>query len=287
MRLAVSGHDQEQEPALVRNGSMRQSRQAEASRGKGARRLRLLWVFALAALLFGCSSVETDQARLCRMALPALVAPDAVVQILSEAEDADRKGVVIGFRDHDGGPAHRAECRFRAPGRPNRSEDLIAIAVDGDPLDDIKRYFLIRFWLATPEARAADPSPLGDVAALPKLPFAAAYSLQQTFNGAAARGDLCAAGGRLFADLRADRTHQPRLRRAGCGGRLWRGVRRDGAGRRRSLADPAARPRPTPCSSPRPGVLPRAAGCFFRSPGRRGRSCWLRRSGCCCFWKNC
>jgi branched-chain amino acid transport system permease protein len=42
---------------------------------------------------------------------------------------------------------------------------------------------LIRFWLATPEGRAADPAPLGDVGALPTLPPAAAYALQQAING--------------------------------------------------------------------------------------------------------
>lgn len=133
--------------------------------------------------LVGCSSVETDQARLCRMALPALAAPDAAIHILSETEDEDWRGVIIRYQASPGGGAHRAECRFRSPGRPNRSEDMIALAIDDVRLDDTHRYFLTRFWLATPEARAADPSPLGDIAALPELPFPAAYALQQAING--------------------------------------------------------------------------------------------------------
>jgi branched-chain amino acid transport system permease protein len=68
-------------------------------------------------------------------------------------------------------------------GRPSRSEELVGVALDGERLDATQLYFLIRFWLTTPEARAADPSPLGDVAALPRLPFPVAYGLQQAING--------------------------------------------------------------------------------------------------------
>ena len=74
LRLALLRHEQEQSPALVRDGGLRQSRQAEAAGGPEARRLiRLLTALLAAGLLAGCSPVlETDQARLCRMALAAL-----------------------------------------------------------------------------------------------------------------------------------------------------------------------------------------------------------------------
>jgi branched-subunit amino acid ABC-type transport system permease component len=42
---------------------------------------------------------------------------------------------------------------------------------------------LIRFWLGTSDARAADPAPLGDVAGLPSLAPPLAYALQQAING--------------------------------------------------------------------------------------------------------
>ena len=57
------------------------------------------------------------------------------------------------------------------------------LAIDGRPLSDVSLYFLVRFWLATPEARDADPAPLGDVVALPRLPRYAAYAFQQALNG--------------------------------------------------------------------------------------------------------
>jgi branched-chain amino acid transport system permease protein len=143
----------------------------------------------IAALLAvaGCSPwLETDQARLCRMALPALAEPDARLTIVRQQESADGRGVRVDYAERDPGGAdaeHLAQCRFRAPGRPLRSADLIDIAIDGAPLGEAKLYFLVRFWLATPEARAADPAPLGDISSLPVLPPRAAYLLQQTING--------------------------------------------------------------------------------------------------------
>ena len=143
----------------------------------------------LAALLgiAGCSpSLETDQARLCRMALPALAEPDARLTIVRQQESADGRGVQVDYLARDPGgadAAHFAQCRFRAPGRPLRSAELVDVEIDGVHLSEVKRYFLIRFWLATPEARAADPAPLGDIASLPILPPEAAYLLQQAING--------------------------------------------------------------------------------------------------------
>ncbi len=120
------------------------------------------------------------------MALPALAPEGATVRILSQREDPDDRGVEIAFaqRASDGLESRRlARCRFREPGRPLHSEDLIRIEIDEVPLSEVSRYFLIRFWLATPEARAADPLPLGDVAALPQVDPRLAYALQQAING--------------------------------------------------------------------------------------------------------
>jgi branched-chain amino acid transport system permease protein len=149
--------------------------------------VRRLFAVLLAALaLAGCSRlVETDQARLCRMALPALSPRDATFEILSQREFPDGRGLRVVYRLDSGSPAstHFVDCRFRQPGRPLRSDEMIALAIDGRPLNDVSLYFLARFWLATPEARAADPAPLGGVAELPRLPPAAAYALQQALNG--------------------------------------------------------------------------------------------------------
>jgi branched-chain amino acid transport system permease protein len=146
--------------------------------------LAVALLITLILTLAGCGpSVETDQARLCRMAIPALAPSDTAARILSESEDGDRKGVNVDFSLAPGGPNRRIQCRFLNPGRPNHSDELVGVALDGERLDATHRYFLIRFWLATPEARAADPQPLGDISALPRLPLPAAYALQQAING--------------------------------------------------------------------------------------------------------
>src|SRR5271156_5024150 len=106
VRLVVLRHDEEQEPPLVRDGSLRQPRQTTAIWRKGARRLKsraprrqisrgLVAAAGLAALIgiTGCSPwLETDQARLCRMALPALAEPDARLTIVRQKESADGRG---------------------------------------------------------------------------------------------------------------------------------------------------------------------------------------------------
>ena len=144
---------------------------------------RIVAVLALALALASCAQVlETDQARLCRMALPALSPRDAAVSILSQKEDADGRGVAIGYRERPGDVRREAHCRFRLPGRPLHSSELQEIALDGRPLGATSLYFLIRFWLATPEGRDADPLPLGRVDDLPRVSEPFAYALQQTVN---------------------------------------------------------------------------------------------------------
>ena len=78
---------------------------------------------------------------------------------------------------------HLAACRFREPGRPRESRDLTSLTLDGEPLSESQLFILIRYWLATPEGRAADPAPLGDLSALPLVPRPVAYGLQMALDG--------------------------------------------------------------------------------------------------------
>jgi branched-chain amino acid transport system permease protein len=137
--------------------------------------------------LAGCSPVlETDQARLCRMALPALMPQGARIVILAQAPDADGRGLNVVFTAETRGEEpqnHLAACRFRMAGRPHESRDLTSLTLDGQPLSETQVFFLIRYWLATPDGRAADPAPLGDLSALPVVPHAVAYGLQMALGG--------------------------------------------------------------------------------------------------------
>src|ERR1700677_1253875 len=192
LRLVVLLSQQEQPSAVVRNGGLRQSRQTAAPRGaetRGLRRLAgvLLILLIAGATLAGCSPVlETDQARLCRMALPALIPQDARIAILRQAPDADGRGLNIVFTAQAPGeePQSRlAVCRFRLPGRPHESRDLTSLTLDGKILSETQLLFLIRYWLAAPEGRDADPAPLGDLSPLRVVPHAVAYGLQMALGG--------------------------------------------------------------------------------------------------------
>ena len=159
-----------------------------------------LIVLLPAAMLAGCSpTLETDQARLCRMALPALMPEAARIAIVAQRPDADGRGLSVAFTARTPGEEprdHLAACRFREPGRPNESRDLVSVTLDGRSVSEARLYVLIRYWLATPEGRAADPAPLGDVSALPLVPHPLAYGLQMALDGlplAAIYGLLAAA----------------------------------------------------------------------------------------------
>ena len=147
----------------------------------------LLIVLMTAATLAGCSpTVETDQARLCRMALPALMPQEARIAILKQEADPDGRGLRVAFTaEAPGGEPrnHLAACRFRMAGRPRESRDLTSLTLDGLALSETQLLFLIRYWLATPEGRASDPAPIGDVSALPQAPHGLAYGLQMALDG--------------------------------------------------------------------------------------------------------
>ena len=146
-----------------------------------------LIVLVAAAMLGGCSPVlETDQARLCRMALPVLTPQETRIAILAQKPDADGRGLSVAFTADKPGEepqTHLAACRFRMPGRPGESRDLTSLTLDGKPVSEARLFFLVRYWLATPQGRAADPAPIGDLSALPVVPHGLAYGLQMALDG--------------------------------------------------------------------------------------------------------
>ena len=149
--------------------------------------IRALAALIAVLLLAGCSpAIETDQARLCRMALPALTPEGSTIAILSETPDADARGLTVLFTAAPPGEAtkpHHARCRFRSAGRPRESRDLVSLALDGEAISEARLFFLVRYWLATPEGRAADPAPLGDMSRAAELSPRLAYLLQMALDG--------------------------------------------------------------------------------------------------------
>ena len=197
--------------ARWRSAATGPSRSGSRPGGAGLRRLAAA---LLAGLLAGCApALETDQARLCRMAMPALTPQDDRIAIVSQKPDADGRGLTAASPPSrlEARPNHTAVCRFKEPGRPREFRDLISLTLDGEPLSDRNSFS----WSATgsrrPRAEPPTPRRLATSAARRK-------SAQRRLRAAdgdrrpAAVGDLRASGGGLFADLRSDRTHQFRLR---------------------------------------------------------------------------
>ncbi len=120
------------------------------------------------------------------MALPAIEDRDATIQIISQTPFADGRGLRVNYLASPPGERltpHFAECRFLAPGRPRKSQDLVSLITDRGPMGAYQLATLIRFWLATPEARAADPSPLAGAETVWSAPAPVAYGVQQAVNG--------------------------------------------------------------------------------------------------------
>ena len=120
------------------------------------------------------------------MALPALMPENARIAVEAQRPDPDGRGLTVAFFAETPGEdpePHAASCRFREPGRPRESRDLVSLTLDGEALSRARLYFLVRYWLATPEGRAADPAPLGDLSGTPELPRNFAYALQMALDG--------------------------------------------------------------------------------------------------------
>jgi branched-chain amino acid transport system permease protein len=155
--------------------------------GRVSRSASILFAIALIALLAGCAPLlEADQARLCRMAVPAIEPPDSTIIVKLQTPFADGKGLRVDYLAGIAGEtpsAHYAECRFLEPGRPRRSQDMTAIDTDRGPLNPYQVSILVRFWLSTPDARADDPEPLFGAQQAWRGPQPLIYGLQQAING--------------------------------------------------------------------------------------------------------
>lgn len=132
-------------------------------------------------LLAGCAAVDGDQARLCRIALPALEPPGTRIAV--ERVHAVEGGVHVAYRATDAGGIERrhfAECRFA----PGRRTEIATITTDRGDVAGATVYLLRRYYVETPEGAAADPG-LTPGFDLPEWPRAAAVAAHHLLAGAA------------------------------------------------------------------------------------------------------
>jgi branched-chain amino acid transport system permease protein len=144
-------------------------------------------VWRLAACLLGLGlltacgiSIDADQARVCRSALPALN-PGAVITIERVRGGPVARSLRIDYvAQHPDRPVLQrfAICQFAAEGlSPNKAE-LTGLGTEEGPISGASLYMLKRYYLDTPEGAAGDPGSRSD-ADVAEIPMAAAYWLQQ------------------------------------------------------------------------------------------------------------
>jgi branched-chain amino acid transport system permease protein len=149
--------------------------------------LRAGAVAALALGLPACSlSVDGEQARICRIALPALNAPGSRVVVERAQPGAAERSVRLDYRVEGlpGALLRRwAVCRFAAEGLSANKAELIGVETERGPLSGSSVYLLRRFYVDSAEGLMADPGPGDRAADVPNAPEPVAYLMQQVLVG--------------------------------------------------------------------------------------------------------
>lgn len=140
---------------------------------------------AAAVLLAGCATtVDADQARLCRTILPALNRPGAVIVVQRTAPSDDDRTLRIVYRVQDPGQPARTRfiaCRFSGEGLSRDRQTVSAVRTDQGALSDAAMIFLQRY-LGDPASALEDPGNPAAAEALPAVPRFAALLIQTLLN---------------------------------------------------------------------------------------------------------
>ena len=107
------------------------------------------------ALAAGGGRVDADQAKLCRITLPALEpAGSAIAHIHTKSA---RPGIRIDYTSAQNGRAaspHFAICRFA----PTDRTELARVTTDRGEMSGASVYLLRRYYIDTPDGTAAEPT---------------------------------------------------------------------------------------------------------------------------------
>ncbi|MCB8820947.1 branched-chain amino acid ABC transporter permease [Microvirga rosea] len=135
----------------------------------------------VAMLLSGCAlSVDAEQTRVCRTALPALN-PGARITVKRVERGTGSQSIIVFYEaESPGRPIldRYAICGFAGEGLSPDKADLTALSTETGPLSGPSLYLLKHYYIDTPDGVAGDPGspPLAEVS---EVPMGAAYTLQQ------------------------------------------------------------------------------------------------------------
>jgi branched-chain amino acid transport system permease protein len=136
----------------------------------------------LLVLLAACGElIDADEARLCRMTLPAL--NDAARLDVQQTRPGPFPfSLRIDYRAIGADGAMQARfviCRYSSERGARGPRVLTGLATEFGPMADASFFFLKRFYLDAPDAGAVDPAPPTASAGLPEVPSWLAYGSQQ------------------------------------------------------------------------------------------------------------
>lgn len=143
----------------------------------------VLAIIVVPLFLVGGPGADAEQARLCRMLLPALFPQDEGIAVLG-AETGPGNAVHVSFRI--GGEANREQlltCRFGGIGYSANRRDLGVVLIDGVGVGESTLYILRNRWLETQFAVEADPGPPRNPGEAIELPRPLALALQHLIGG--------------------------------------------------------------------------------------------------------
>jgi branched-chain amino acid transport system permease protein len=148
---------------------------------------RHIWPVLPVVGLAACGlAVDAEQARVCRLALPALNAEGGRIAVTRTVPWLEAYSIRMEYRvERDNAPAldRYLICRFAAEGLSGNKADLIGLSTEAGPVAGSTVYLLKRFYLQSPEGGAGDPGPGDAAAGLIEMPRPFAYGLQQILVG--------------------------------------------------------------------------------------------------------
>ncbi|WP_284178775.1 branched-chain amino acid ABC transporter permease [Rhabdaerophilum sp. SD176] len=142
-----------------------------------------LAIITVPLFLAGGPGADAEQARLCRMLLPALYPQDEGITVL-DTESSPGNAVHVTFRTGDeANRPHLLTCRFGGIGYSAARRDLSAVLIDGVGLGESTLYILRNRWLETQFAVEADPGPPRHPGEAIELTRPLALALQHLIGG--------------------------------------------------------------------------------------------------------
>jgi branched-chain amino acid transport system permease protein len=129
--------------------------------GWGWKHLFAPFAVCLALMLGSCSTVDPDQARLCRIVLPAMHASDVIITVDLLASGPQSNSLAIRYRatNSEGRETrHQLLCRFAGGRLSSQRQELASLTVDGDVFGEARLQLLKRFWLQDPASALAAPA---------------------------------------------------------------------------------------------------------------------------------